>query len=171
MVDFQRKRNRLPRAAYLGRRWYFITICTKDREPLFSDPRLTNLILDALRAKCDTESFNVYAYCFMPDHLHLELVVLSDSSDLVAMLRGFKGLSTALSRGSGVTNLWQKGFYDHVLREGENENAVAWHVFSNPVRKGLARDPREWPRSGSWMFDWKKAVAPPEEFVPPWKPT
>ncbi len=47
---------------------------------------------------------------------------------------------------------------------------MAWYIFNNPVRKGLVKDMREWPYSGLWMFDWKKAVAALEEFVPPWKP-
>ncbi len=69
----------------------------------------------------------------------------------------------------GIRGLWQKGLYDHVLRPGEDDNAVAWYIFNNPVRKNLVSDPRAWPHSGSWMCDWRKAVAPPEKFVPPWK--
>jgi putative transposase len=165
----RRKRNRLSRESYVGRRWYFITICTEDRQAFLSNGRLVGNLLDCLREKCRAETLDVYAYCFMPDHLHLELVGLSESSSLVALLKGFKGKATSIGRRDGIRNLWEKGFYDHVLREGENVNAVAWYIFNNPVRKGLAKDPRDWPYSGSWMFDWKKAVTPPEEFVPPWK--
>jgi putative transposase len=169
MPDFRRKQDRLPRQSYIGRNWYFITACTKDRHPRFSDAALVGLLLNALRTKCRTHSMDVYAYCFMPDHLHLELVGLAEDSDLVKLTKEFKGEAASASRGVGIRNLWQKGFYDHVLREDDNADAVAWYIFNNPVRKGLAKDPRDWPYSGSWIFDWKKAVAPAEEFVPPWK--
>lgn len=130
---------------------------------------MVEVALWALRNASTAKGFDVYAYCFMPDHLHMELVGLSDRSDVAAMLRAFKGSTTARARALGVRNLWQKGFYDHVLRPGERENAVAWYIFNNPVRKGLVAEPTAWPHSGSWMFDWKRALAPREEFVPPWK--
>jgi len=169
MPGFRRKPNRLPRQGYIGRHWYFITACTEDHRPRFSDGSLVGLLLDVLRAKSRAHSMDVYAYCFMPDHLHLELVGLAEDSDLVRMMKEFKGEATSAGRAVGIRNLWQKGSYDHVLREQDNGDAVAWYIFANPVRKGLVQDPRDWPHSGSWMFDWKKAVAPPEEFVPPWK--
>ncbi len=109
------------------------------------------------------------AFCFMPDHIHLVLLGVSDHSDLIALLRDFKGTSASRARVQGFVALWQKGFYDHVLRSGEALDAVAWYIFNNPVRAGLAKEMGEWPFSGSWMFDWKKLTAPVREFAPPWK--
>ena len=169
MVEFRRKQNRLPRGSYTGRNWYFVTICTANRANHFVAQQLVDVTLRALRESCVANAFDVYAYCFMPDHLHLELVGLSDRSNLATMMRAFKGSAVAKARVCGVHNLWQKGFYDHVLRPGEPENSVAWYIFNNPFRKNLVANPRDWPHSGSWMFDWRKAVAPPEELVPPWK--
>jgi len=166
---FIRKRNRLPRSCYVGQNWYFITACTKKRRPLFSRGQLVETLLDILRAKCSSCSFNVYAYCFMPDHLHLELVGLSDTSDMIELLRDFKGVATVQARDIGIRDLWGRSSHDHILRDDDNHNAVAWYIFNNPARKGLVKDPRDWPYSGSWMFNWKKAVAPIKEYIPPWK--
>jgi putative transposase len=168
MPDFRRKTNRLPSASYLGRQIYFVTICSARRKTLFTNPELAALLLDVLQAKCSAHAFNIYAFCFMPDHIHLELVALSNGSNLVAMLRDFKGASTAAARRLGFRALWQKGFYDHVLRSGEAADAVAWYILNNPVRRGLVNQMREWSHSGSWMFDWKKLAAPLREFIPPW---
>ncbi|MGH9360087.1 MAG: REP-associated tyrosine transposase [Terriglobia bacterium] len=170
MGDFLRKRNRLLRTTYVGRRWYFVTLCTRERRLLFRERKLVNVVLGILKDSCGLCDFDVYAYCFMPDHLHIELIALSESSDLAAFMRNFKGRSAAEARRLAVRNLWQKGYYDHVLREGENEKAVAWYIFNNPVRKGLVQGPLEWPFAGSWVLDWKRAVAPPEIFVPSWRP-
>lgn len=169
MTDFHRKPNRLPQDFYLGRRIYFVTICTRERRSLFTHAGLVSLLLDVLRAECSAHSFGDYAFCFMPDHLHLELVGLSNESNLLAMLRDFKGRSAAQARAHGVVGLWQKGFYDHILRSGEELDAVAWYIFNNPVRAGLVEVMCEWPHSGSGMFDWKKLTAPAQGFVPPWK--
>ena len=136
---------------------------------LFMNPQLAALLADVLQAKCSAHSFNVYAFCFTPDHVHLELVALSDESNLIDLLRDLKGTSTAKARPLGFRALWQKGFYDYVLRPGEAVDAVAWYILNNPVRRGLVKEMCEWPHSGSWMFDWKKLAAPLREFIPPWK--
>ena len=146
-----------------------MTICTGGRRPVFQDAELVGCVLAELEKACARHAFSVYAYCFMPDHIHLELVAAEDQSNLPEMLRDFKGHAAARARVIGIRDVWQKGYYDHVLRPGENENAVAWYIFNNPVRKNLVLDPRAWPHSGSWIFDWRKAVAPPQEFLPPWK--
>lgn len=139
------------------------------RGPLFANGQLVDTLLNARREQCCAGAFDLYAYCFVPERVRLEVLGLSESSDLISFLRSFKGRSTTLAPYLGIGNLWQKGFYDHIVREGEKERPVAWDIFNNPIRKGLVRDPREWSYSGSWMFDWKTAVAPPEELHPLWK--
>jgi len=168
MPMFQRKRNRLPRDAYIGQNWYFITLNAEDGQPVVGEGPVVSVLLDTLRAACVKHAFDIYAYCFMPDHVHIEPVGLASKSDLIEFMRTWKGTSTVPLRRLGLNDPFQKGFYDHILRPDDNPDAVAWYIFNNPVRRGLVKDPRDWPYSGSWMFDWKKAVAPPEEFVPPW---
>jgi hypothetical protein len=107
--------------------------------------------------------------CFMPDHAHLELVGLSGTSDLIVLLHGFKGVATAQARDYGIRNLWEKSSHQHIRRDDDNRHAVRWYIFNDPLRKGLAKDPRDCPYSGSWMLDWKRAVAPIGEYVPAWK--
>lgn len=169
MTDFRRKLNRLARVAYIGRRWYFVTVCTGARLPLFQNRDLAYAVLETLERACLIQRFEIYAYCFMPDHLHIELAALSEDCDLGRLMRDFKGRSATEVRGFGVRGLWQKGYYDHVLREADGEESVAWYIFNNSVRRGLTRDARDWPLSGSHAFDWKKAMAPAGKFVPSWK--
>ncbi len=168
MATFRRKQSRLQRDAYNGRNWYFITLNAEDGQPILGEGQVVSLLVDTLRAACMKHMFDIYAYCFMPNHIHIEPVGLTSKSDLIEFMRTWKGTSTVPLRESGLNDPFQKGFYDHILRPDDNQDAVAWYIFNNPVRKGLVNDPRDWPYSGSWMFDWKKAVAPPGEFVPPW---
>jgi len=167
MPAFQRRQNRLPRNFYIGRQWYFITVNAEDRRPIVGEAQVVRLLVDTLWAACMKHMFDVYAYCFMPDHIHVEPVGLTPESDLIEFMRTWKGTSTVPLRELGLTDPLQKGFYDHILRPDDNEDAVAWYIFNNPARKGLVKDPRQWPYTGSWMFDWRRAVAPLEEFVPP----
>ena len=57
------------------------------------------------------------------------------------------------------TTLWQKKFYDHILRPRDEPAGVAGYIWMNPVRKGLCEDPWQYPYSGSFVMDWKKAYA------------
>jgi len=85
------------------------------------------------------------------------------------MVRAFKSLAAGAVRKIGMFDLWQKGYYDHVLRTGESMDSAAWYVFMNPVRAGLVGWVEEWGLSGSSAFELGKVVAPEESFVPDWK--
>lgn len=155
--------------SYRGRKAYFLTLCVRERKRLFGDGALVNALLGVLRETCAAHFFNVYAYCFMPDHLHLILVGESDSAHLAPVVQAFKSLGAAAAGELGVFDLWQKGYYDHVLRSGDSLAGAAWYVFMNPVRAGLVRRVEEWAFSGSFVFAWKRLTAPTELFEPPWK--
>ena len=169
MADFRRKPNRLPAVAYRGQRAYFLTLCTAQRRKIFTDSKLVNALLSTLREKCSSHFFNLYAFCFMPDHLHVVVTGKNDLAELAPLVKAFKGASTSVARKMGSNNLWQKGYYDHVLRDGESLDETAWYIFLNPVRAGLVKRAEEWPYSGSFQFEWKNQTAPCAPLIPPWK--
>ncbi len=169
MAEFRRKPNRLGPKSYRGRRSYFLTLCARNRKNVFADGALVGALLTVLKENCFSQQCAVYAYCFMPDHLHLILIGESDSSDLERLMRAFKGAATAAARRFGVSALWQKGYYDHILRDGKSTDEAAWYLFLNPVRTGLARKAEEWAHLGSFAFEWKSLAPPTERFRPPWK--
>ena len=161
-------RHRLARPYYLGPRSYFLTICTSQRRKLFHDQRLVELLVNEL-AQFRSQGFSIYAYCFMPDHCHVLAVAMTDTPDLANAVRAFKGASAAHVRALGIRNLWQRDYYDHILRSGESFDAAAAYIFENPLRSGLASDAHDWPFSGSFAFDWKKLGNASATFVPQWK--
>lgn len=96
------------------------------------------------------------AYCFMPDHLHL-LVEGDEEADLIKFIREFKQLTAYSYKNVAGHKLWQRSFYDRVLRVDEDARAVARYICNNPVRKGLAASPLEYPFIGSFIAsvaDW-----------------
>ena len=95
----------------------------------------------------------LFAYCLMPDHVHL-LICPETGVDLVSFVQGLKSKTTRVYWSTGVTGrLWQRGFYDHILREDEDIERVAGYILANPVRAGLAKDITQYPFSGSLVFD------------------
>ena len=48
---------------------------------------------------------------------------------------------------------WQPGFYDQFFRKEEAGKDVIMYVLNNTVRKGLVSEWREYPYSGSLVYD------------------
>ncbi len=87
-------------------------------------------------------------YVIMPDHIHL-FVTGPDDFELgrwVGTLKQF--LAKSLAGGKTSEPLWQRGFFDHVLRS-EESYAQKWdYVRDNPVRAGFVRRADDWPYAG-----------------------
>jgi len=157
------------RDSYRGCGWFFVTTCCDARRPFFRSEALANWFVDLLRSETTEFSFSVHAYCVMPDHVHLLLEGLQPSCDLVQFVKMLKQKSGfAHSKNTGE-RLWQRFFYDHILRPGDHPVAVAWYIWLNPVRAGLCAAPQDYQFSGSFTLDYHKQIAPRELWSPPWK--
>jgi len=146
-----------------------LTLCANERRKILANGVLVESLVPVLRTTCGSHSFNVNAYCFMPDHLHLVVMGGSDSASLPTFMQAFKSLAARETAKLGIAKPWQKGFYDHVLGDGESMDSAALYAFLNPVRDGLVRRIEEWPYSGSFMFAWPNVPVVSTAFVPPWK--
>jgi REP-associated tyrosine transposase len=170
-MDFRRKNIRLHATRYRGHGRYFITICCERRKTIFSEPNMAIAIIDQIKFASEKYKFGVHAYCVMPDHFHALLEGLAAESDLLLFVRSFKQASTRAFSGGNGTPIWQKKFYDHILRAKDSLSAVSWYIWMNPVRKGFCSEPNEYSYSGSLTMDWKKCVRPVEIWTPAWKQT
>lgn len=181
-----RKRFHLPRDSYLGCQIYFVTICSAYRRPVFNNFQLAATIIAILKAHAALSHFLLHAWCLMPDHFHALVEGATESSDLFAFVRRFKQRTTtecASARADksdrplqnqtltpvGPHLLWQRNFYEHILRNPEHLASVASYIWMNPVRKGLCASPEEYPFSGTMTLGLKWNVKPLSIWLPPWK--
>jgi len=168
-MTLPRKNIRLPQENYLGERAYFLTICCDRRQPFLEDPQTVSRLLEILTEEATRKQFVVHAYCFMPDHAHLLVEGTSPESKLPSFLNIFKQKSAFEYRRKTGLFLWQLKCYDHILRRRETMEKVAAYIWMNPVRKGLVREPWDFPFSGSLTMPWKHNSLPIDAWVPPWK--
>ncbi len=144
---------RLPPFTYTGLQRYFVTLCTGLRRPLFLSGRVVESVERRLLAATARHGFSAYAFCFMPDHLHVLLVAVRDDADLRACVRQFKQTSSFdFSRGARSGRLWQAGYHERVLRSNEASMSVARYILENPARAGLTQSFQDYPFSGSAEF-------------------
>jgi len=121
--------------------------------PLLATADVVETCLRRLREASEHHGFQVMAYCFMPTHLHL-LIVGSEDSQLLPFVKHFKQ-TTSFDCGGDATQLWQRSFYDRVLRVEEDLEDVARYIWGNPVRAGIVDDWERFPFSGPFGADLK----------------
>ncbi len=168
-MEFARKNIRLASENYSGKRAYFVTICCQDRRPALGDAETVSFLLQNLRELGTQHGFAIHAYCFMPDHMHLLVEGVTPGSCLLDFVNRFKQQTAFQHRNRSGGRLWQFKFYDHILRRDDAAEDVAWYIWMNPVRKGLCREPREFPFSGSFMLPWRSKKSGNSSWTPPWK--
>ncbi len=164
-----RKPIHLARQTYMGRGPYFVTVCCAGRRPAFADRCSAEWAVSRLLSTAAAYRFRLHAWCVMPDHVHVLAEGTDDTCNLLLFVRQFKLKTSREWTGSQQPPLWQKNFYDHVLRRDEELPRVAAYIWTNPVRKGLCQDPREFSFCGSQTFPWKQIASPGEQWRPPWK--
>jgi REP element-mobilizing transposase RayT len=136
---------------------------------VFAESEKALWLIDELRRHSVRHRFAVYAYCVMPEHFHALVRGLGPGSDLLVFLKGFKQETAYEFRRKFHGVLWQKKFYDHILRRDDSAERVAAYIWANPVRKGICGDALEYPFCGSFVLDWKKLISAVEVWEPSWK--
>jgi putative transposase len=145
-------RKRPPRLAcfdYVGPCRYFLTLCTAGKRQVFVKGFDYEFFVTALSRLAGCFGIDVLTYCFMPDHLHI-LLEGNEDTDLKEFVRVFKQM-TSYHRGNKKGSLWQRSYYDRILRRDEDTFTVARYILNNPVRRGLAEDGTDYPYSGSFV--------------------
>ena len=136
---------------------YSITICTRHRIPFLADQEVGRIVVECLKDHAQRCRYRLIAYCIMPDHIH---ILTGPSSDeraipLPRFIRQFKAAVTySLATLSLGGSIWQRSFYDHVLRKDEDLAEVARYILDNPVRKGLVDAPEQYPLSRCFLDEW-----------------
>jgi len=152
MPNKQTKRTRLVDFSYKGCYRYFITLRCHNRSRRFADSGLVSEALRTLHKTAEQRNFHIWAYCFMPDHLHLLIEGKTENADMRKFVSIFKQRTAFWFKRRYAARLWRPSYYDRILRKDEAISAVARYIFENPVRKGIATDYLQYPYSGSFEF-------------------
>lgn len=136
----------------------FFTPHSKYARRGLSRPQTVERMVEFLARAVELNDCVVPVYCFMPDHAHLMIKGLEESSDTLAAMTKFKTLSGTWLHGKRLPK-WQANFYDHVVRYGEDWRIQARYIAENPVRAGLASDWTRYPFTGAIGCDLQDIVS------------
>lgn len=126
---------------------FHVRIGCFDKEPFFANSSVAAEAVNCLRYYAATRIV-LYAFCVMPDHVHVLLSLRREGDSLSRWVADFKRF---LVRRCGVR--FQPGFYEHVLRKEEALHDVARYIIANPLRAGLSGPGESYPWSGTVPTD------------------
>jgi REP element-mobilizing transposase RayT len=146
------ERRHLPRlhTIWLKKPIYFVTICTASRRRILHYPVVARLLIQALHDAPRVHGWMIGRFVVMPDHVHFFCSAVSDAKDLTAFIRDWKRWTARLiAEDSDIPPpIWQREFFDHLLRSADSYSAKWKYVRENPVRAGLVADAGDWPHQG-----------------------
>ena len=167
-----------PRLALIFQRYdpplYFVTLCTARKKRVLANEIVHRAVTEYGERGIE-RNVALGRYVIMPDHIHLfvrggpefnlgiwvrglKRVVAAAVTGGRGGLRGSKASSPAARDGGSYNiggsynassnNIWQRGFFDHLLRNSESY-AQKWnYVWENPVRAGLVGKAEDWRFAG-----------------------
>ena len=149
--DYPRRKNiRLHGYDYSIPANYFITIVIQDRKCLLGNISNGKMVLSEVgemvrkTLKDVTDKFEdseIPHYVIMPNHIHF--IIQNTGGDRInEIVRWMKSLSTnrylnsLKGRGCSHANnqLWQRNYFDHIIRNQHSYDYIANYIFANPQR-------------------------------------
>ena len=130
---------------------YFFTVVTHDRAPRFATPERVERLRAAFRKVMAVRPFQIDAVVVLPDHLHCIWRLPEADADYSSRWREIKkSASREINTRTNHRNerpVWQRRFWEHVIRDETDWRKHIDYIHYNPVRHGLAARPRDWPWS------------------------
>ena len=144
---------------YLQAGYYFVTICTHNRQNLLCDiidhanVKFTDIGLQVKNSILNIPSIftSVYIelYVIMPNHLHIIVVINKTGGHgtgtgghgnpplLQDIIGRFKSFTTYEYNKMNKTKdklLWQRNFYDHIIRNEQELQSIREYIINNPAK-------------------------------------
>ncbi len=154
----KRKPTRLQNYDYSTNGFYFITICTYNKQKILCDivgdgvydiPRINlsqcGKIADKYIQKMNSQYENVCVdkYVIMPNHIHLIIKISKNNvlcgtsqapSPTNAIIPKFISLYKRYCNRDYGHNLWQRSFHDHIIRDQNDYQKIWKYIDTNPVK-------------------------------------
>jgi putative transposase len=149
-----RRSIRLPGWDYTGDGAYFVTIVTYQRETLFGAVVDGEMVLSEFgrvvaeeweRTAVVRPYVRLDEFVVMPNHIHGILVITDErrgefgkpiAGSLPTIVRSFKSAVTKRAnelRGTPGDPIWQRNYYEHIVRNERELNAIRQYIHDNPA--------------------------------------
>jgi putative transposase len=130
---------------------YFFTVVTWRRRPLLAGEEPVKILREAFSRVKAERPFTIDAAVILPEHLHCILRLPPGDADFPGRWREikkrFSARVDARTNARGERCVWQRRYYEHLLRDEKDWRRHMDYVHYNPVKHGLVQQVADWPWS------------------------
>ncbi|MFC1498742.1 transposase [Verrucomicrobiota bacterium] len=128
----------------------FITTCTRDRKPVLAHDEVVDILIGEWKQAISRHGWAIGSYVVMPDHVHFFCRASTDAKSLSNFVGSWKEWTSKkmVKKLQYSVPVWQKEFFDHVLRSDESYSEKWNYVRNNPVRAGMINRAEDWRYQG-----------------------
>lgn len=147
------------RRAWIAGGTYFFTLVTHQRRQWLCHPVARRALREAIHATRCHWPFVIEAWVLLPDHLHCIWTLPEGDADNAVRWKRIKQMvsqrcngmiTTTLSDSRarrGESALWQRRFWEHLIRDETDFKQHCDYIHYNPVKHGYCLYPAQWPYS------------------------
>lgn len=142
---------------------FFFTVVTGQRHPWLIENGNPQRLGNIMREAQSRWPFESIASALLADHMHAVWTLPSGDSDFSKRWAWIKKEMTKAVRietGEPAKKLWQPRFWEHLIRNQDELNALVDYIHFNPVKHGLVRRPLDWPWSSIHRYVHDGILAP-----------
>jgi putative transposase len=109
-------------------------------------PQVAEILVHRILACRDKSAYQLHEFVVMPNHFHL-LLTPGETTSLEKAVQLIKGGSShEIHRQTGNhMEIWQVGFHDWTIRDGEDYRTKVGYIQMNPVQARLVERSEDWP--------------------------
>ena len=131
---------------------YHLIARGNNRQKIFPGRDDYRIFLDMLARTHKRYPFRLYAFCLMPNHIHL-LAEVGDVPTTRIMQALLTGYARIFNRRNGHRGHVFEGRYKAIVCDRESYLLeLTRYIHLNPVRAGLVKRPEDWPWSGHHSY-------------------
>ena len=149
------------RRVWLNGGTYFFTVNLADRQAAYLTEHIDTL-RQVWREVGSKHPFHTVAVCILPNHLHTIWNLPPNDCDYATRWALIKsGFSRKLPKVEEISasreakrerGIWQRRYWEHVIRDDADLTAHIHYIHYNPVKHGFVQDANEWPYSSLPKF-------------------
>ena len=139
---------------------------TDHRKPFLTDLRYQKILDDVIREVQRSHPFILDAWVYLPDHWHCIWTLPEGDVDCskrwgLIKAKFTKQAKTSLQQAGFCSEtrsrkrevgIWQKRFWEHVIRDEADLRNHLNYIHDNPVKHGFVERVKDWPHSSFHQF-------------------
>jgi len=130
---------------------YFVTNITKNRKRILINN--IDILKTAFKTSMTKIPYKLVAYVFLPNHFHI--IIDPGENNLSDIMHRIKlSFSSRYRKRNELfkSQVWQRRFWDHVIRNQEDLNRHLDYIHYNPVKHGYVKSPFLWQETSLHKF-------------------